>query len=107
MKTTVINISACPEDWRCDQRYAYVGRPGKGFTGEYGNPHKIGWCQQCGLLHDREDAIAAFRKEARLRYATIPGYRAKIERLRGRYLVCFCKPEACHADVYVELLEGA
>lgn len=29
-----------------------------------------------------------------------------IEELRGRVLVCCCKPLPCHGDYYVELLEG-
>lgn len=29
----------------------------------------------------------------------------ELEKLRGKNLVCWCKPEACHGDVLVELLE--
>ena len=39
-----------------------------------------------------------------LRFANDLIYRAEIEALRVKYLVCFCKPDSCHGDNYVELL---
>ena len=106
MRTTVMNMKDCPDDWRNDSRYVYCGRPGKGLRSEYGNPHVVGWCQACGLLHTRDEAIEAFRAEVVFRYCSDINYRAQVERLRGMHLVCFCAPERCHAEVYVELLEG-
>jgi hypothetical protein len=32
---------------------------------------------------------------------------SRLESLRGKTLGCWCKPEACHGDVLVELVEGA
>ena len=48
--------------------------------------------------------ITAFRVEAMFKYETDAAYRAKIELLRGKTLVCFCKPKPCHGDVYLEML---
>jgi hypothetical protein len=33
-----------------------------------------------------------------------PDLLAAIPELTGKYLCCWCKPEACHGDVLVELL---
>jgi hypothetical protein len=67
----------------------YVGRPSK-----WGNPFKIGrdgtrevcvMKYRTALLLDRELQSAA-----------------QVE-LRGKDLVCWCAPEACHADVLLEI----
>lgn len=105
--TTVANIRHLPPAWRSDPRYVYIGRAGRGFSGEYGNPHPVGkWCRLCSSIHPRAHAIAAFRADALRRYASDLAYRAHVEFLRGKVLVCYCFPQPCHADVYVELLDN-
>lgn len=110
MRTTVVNVRDCPVGWEGSADYAYVGRPGRGHSGKYGNPHHVGHCFPCRRWHDRAEAVRLHAGEARVRYAQDPAYRQRVERLRGKFLVCFCKRAgvevACHADAYVELLEG-
>ena len=36
----------------------------------------------------------------------MPEYRRRIEGLRGKTLMCFCKPLACHGDVIAEYLNA-
>lgn len=69
----------------------YVGRPTK-----WGNPFII------GRDGDREAVIRKHR-EWLLRQ---PELMAALPELRGRDLVCWCAPEACHADTLAELAEG-
>lgn len=106
--TTVVNIRDLAPGWERDPQYAYVGRPGRGLRGDYGNPHPVGppACALCRRWHRRGEAVEVFRSEAAERYRRDAAYRALVERLRGKRLVCFCAPERCHGEVYVELLRG-
>lgn len=67
----------------------YIGRPSK-----WGNPFVIGRDgdrddvidQYYDYLMDNPELIAAAKKE-----------------LRGKDLVCFCKPKACHGDLLLKI----
>lgn len=84
-----------------------------GLDGDYGNPHPVGLrCSVCSfeagrsIIHaTNEGALAAFRKTFN-ELIEEPLVRSKVRALRGRKLGCFCKPKACHGDVYVEWLEA-
>lgn len=69
----------------------YVGRPSK-----WGNPFEI------GRDGDRDEVIA--------KYADwITGQddlMAELDELRGKDLICWCAPRACHADILLELANG-
>ena len=105
--TTVIHMHDAPSGWQRNPRYVYIGRPGKGMAGEYGNPHPVGYCDVCKKQHARGEALAAFAAEAVPRYASDPAYRVKVDWLRGKVLVCFCAPaKRCHGEVYVNLIHG-
>lgn len=75
----------------------YVGRPTK-----WGNPFKIG--QQIrddegnGFKVDRDMAIQLFK----MNMLPLLVEDARRE-LRGKELVCWCAPAACHADVLLEI----
>lgn len=66
----------------------YVGRPTK-----WGNPFVI------GRDGTREEVIAKYRDWTQ-RGGIAADARAE---LRGKDLVCWCAPAACHADVLLEL----
>lgn len=105
--TQVINVRHAPPKWQRNPRFVYVGRPGRGLDGEWGNPHALGNCPACGAWHDRAKAVAAHAAEVRGRFALDPAYATRVRALRGKVLVCFCKPLACHGDVLAELADGA
>ena len=69
----------------------YIGRPSR-----YGNPFKI------GPGGTRDEVVAEFRFWFN---NTLPySLRKKaLEELKGKDLVCWCAPEACHGDVLLEL----
>lgn len=73
-----------------DNHAIYVGRPSI-----YGNPFKM---PDDGT---REEVIKRFREEA---LPNIP--EEQIDFLKGKDLVCWCAPEACHADVLLEVANG-
>ena len=81
----VINI----KDSKGDVNEKYIGRGSK-----WGNPFKI------GRDGNREEVIEKYRED--LLQSDVLN---DIEELRGKVLVCFCKPKACHGDILVELLE--
>lgn len=107
--TTVINIKDAPRGWMDDPQYVYIGRERAGAisrykplaeqtvaTGEWGNPYVLSFEKH------RQQILELYKtwlynqdKEFLHRMDT---------ELRGKILVCFCKPKACHGDVIVEYL---
>lgn len=81
--TKLINIKNAPEDWRNDDSYVYIGRPGP-----YGNRY-------CINPMTRLEVLEAYRKD---------GPPANLESLRDKILVCHCKPLPCHGDILIEWL---
>jgi hypothetical protein len=65
----------------------YIGRPSK-----WGNPFVI------GKHGSRAEVIARFE-----RYLLASPLMASLHELRGKDLVCWCAPCACHGDVLVRL----
>lgn len=65
----------------------YIGRPSK-----WGNPFKI------GPDGDRAEVIRKFEA-----YVSTSPLRDNLWELRGKSLICYCAPEACHGDVLLRL----
>lgn len=86
--TTVVNLRDAHYD-------VYIGRAGKGEDGTFGNPY---WARS------REENIADFKRYFEERLKDDPTFKARVEKLRGKVLGCFCKPLACHGDVIAEYL---
>lgn len=68
----------------------YIGRPSM-----FGNPFRV------GRHHRRDEAIAQY--EAWLRAQ--PVLMAKVKKLRGKVLGCWCKPLSCHGDVLARVAD--
>ncbi|GHU94417.1 hypothetical protein FACS1894208_05450 [Clostridia bacterium] len=83
MKTTVINIKA--EHFRRDSD-VYIGRGSK-----WGNPFVIG---HSGTRDDVCDKYEAYMSRRILENPQ----KYNISELRGKRLVCYCKPLRCHGD---------
>nr|WP_089173003.1 DUF4326 domain-containing protein [Bosea sp. AS-1] len=66
----------------------YIGRPSK-----WGNPFVI------GRDGTRAEVIAKYRKWV----VAQPELMGALDELRGRDVVCWCAPHACHGDVLVDL----
>ena len=76
-----------PED-----TWEYIGRPTK-----WGNPYPI------TAYRSRKQAVAAFENYL-LEHPELVG--AAKQELRGKDLLCFCAPLACHGDVLLEIANG-
>ena len=68
----------------------YVGRPTK-----WGNPYKMedNW-------NDREAVVNMYKELLDMNDELANEARAE---LKGKDLVCYCAPQACHADVLLEI----
>lgn len=82
-KTTVVHCR--------DPHDIYIGRPSV-----WGNPFKL------GRDGTRDDVISKYQ-EWILRH---PQLLDRLRELKGKRLGCWCKPEACHGDVLVELADS-
>ena len=90
MKTHVVNIrthTPTPRDVLIDRR-TYFGNP---FRIDRGT--------------SRAEAVNKFRVYAARQMKVNPAFRRAVLALQGKTLVCHCKPQACHGDVYLELLK--
>jgi hypothetical protein len=78
----------------------------------WGNPHKIGECPRCKVVHDRDAAVAAFKADLFAGYWSPDGYHLITvdlvrEQLAGYDLGCSCPVgETCHGDVLLEVIQG-
>ena len=72
----------------------YIGRGSK-----WGNPYVI------GKDGDRAEVIEKYRVWAYQKWVEDQGYGIDwLEPLKGKDLVCFCAPQACHGDVLLEMI---
>jgi len=70
--------------------------------GVWGNPHKVGYCEMCGITHTAKEAELWFDMDLRNMgdWALV----AVKSDLRGKNLACFCKiGDPCHGDVLLKL----
>ena len=67
----------------------YVGRPTR-----WGNPYHI------GKHGDRDTIIKRFEVYAIAKHQRDPTW---LTPLRNKNLVCWCKPQSCHADILLKL----
>ena len=77
----------------------YIGRPSK-----WGNPysHKEGTSAEFKVA-SRDQAIDSYRHY--ILYGDSQHLLADIHELDGKILGCWCKPERCHGDVLIEMVE--
>lgn len=90
MSTSVVHVKRDPYD-------VYIGRAMPGFPASaFANPFKVG----------RDGTRAVCIERYREHLLSRPDLMAQLQQLRGKRLGCWCKPQACHGDVLVELLHG-
>ncbi|BCO11168.1 hypothetical protein GEOBRER4_n0424 [Citrifermentans bremense] len=109
MTTEVINIKDAPAGWRENPAYVYIGRSGRGMSSLFGNPVRFGYkCPTCKQLHPYNDEgrwEMCYRLYLEKRLFADRQFKELVKRLRGKTLVCFCKPNPCHGDILAEYAE--
>ena len=99
------------KEWVANPQNVYVGRAGVVFVKEgdkqerfpktaslFCNPFKV------GKDGTREEVVAKFRSYLQHKIQNEEGFKEELLLLKGKKLGCWCKPEACHGDVLVELM---
>lgn len=79
----------------------YIGRPSV-----FGNPFRIGEGKAVRRPMTRAEVIDRYRHYFNMRLKTDPDFKAAVEALAGKDLVCFCAPKSCHGDVIVDYLKS-
>ena len=102
MPTTVINKYHAPDGWQRNNEYVYIGR-----GSVFGNPVVIGKvCPICGETHKiGGSTLLCYRQYFDMRLSNEIGFIEKVRELRGKKLVCFCKPKPCHGDIIAEWVD--
>lgn len=90
---TVVNL-------RTSAFTVYIGRPGKGQSGMFGNPFIVG-------VHGARGECAAkfrdwFASDAGSAMRALVDAHIKPDDVLG----CFCKPAACHGDIIAEYVNN-
>ena len=88
--TKVINI----KDRQNTADEVYIGRGGK-----FGNPFALKKGEPRGATLDRYRAYLIDRLDSD------PEFYKAVKALKGKTLVCFCKPFPCHGDILKEFTE--
>lgn len=98
MTTKVIHVKDAPADWRKQyDEFIYIGRGSL-----FGNPYRIDAPHpDTGAPMTRDDVCDLFAA-----YALQNIKREDLARLRGKTLVCYCKPERCHGDTLAQAADG-
>lgn len=76
----------------------YIGRPGKGMAGPWGNPFPV----PRGASPDA--SLIQYEQYLRNKVATDPQFRKDLLALQGKVLGCFCKPKPCHGDIMIQVI---
>lgn len=98
MPTIVIHIKN--KDFYKPTDLVYIGRPSK-----WGNPytHELGTLALFRVAN-RDIAISRYKE-----YVTSGDGKhllKDLHELKGKVLVCYCKPNTCHGDVLIELVNN-
>lgn len=90
MPTTVVNL-------RNDSYDIYIGRPGKGLDGYFGNPFNG---------PNRDESIVRFEDYFFSRLKKDPEFRRRVHELKDKILGCFCVPFSCHGSVIAKYVNS-
>lgn len=119
--TRVVNVSVkhirpqyqTLREWMADAQNVYIGRGSVIFVdGARFPPQQSPWANPFRVVKGergvtRAQAIARYRLHMLKLLELDPDLNAQLLALRGKTLGCWCRPEACHGDVLVELIERA
>lgn len=103
-ETRVVNIRSLPPGAVWPSDHVYIGRAAT-FRGRYleasvwANPFVV------GRDGDRAEVIELYRMWFTSENPKAIAVNHRLEELRGKTLICWCKPEACHGDLLAEMAD--
>lgn len=78
----------------------YVGRAGHGQDGYFGSPFLLEPCEERG------STLLRYKKYFDERIKNDEEFKRRIMKLAGKRIACFCKPNACHADIIAQYVNS-
>jgi hypothetical protein len=96
------------KEWMKDEQNVYIGRAGIVFLDNerfpkqssiWANPFKI------DAKNSREDVLEKYRVYIKAKIEKENLY-DKLRALKGKNLGCWCKPDGCHGDILVEIINS-
>ena len=96
----VIHIKTAPDNWRDNPEYVYIG-----YASPRYNIKRSKWNNHLRIRRDSDRA--SILQAYRVWLMRQDDLLADLHELRGKTLVCYCAPEACHGDVLAELANAA
>ena len=94
MNANIINLNTVDiRSWIKGPDNVYIGRPEKGLTSKWGNPHRL------KIYKRRKTVVNLFQKYI-LRSDHLLN---SISELKGKVLGCWCAPKLCHAEILHKL----
>lgn len=109
--TSVIHI----RDSQKSDNYVYIGRPGKGNTGYWGNPIAVGKrCYICNNTHNSGgETLECYSQYLESRLANDQEFNNSFFQLKDKTLFCFCRPKdgfnkrvVCHGQIMAAKLDN-
>jgi hypothetical protein len=99
------------KNWMEDEANVYIGRGRVVFLTKEGPsfpPKDSPFCNPFKVGKDgtREEVIAKFRSYMNSRLQQDSELVKQLLALEGKRLGCWCKPDACHGDVVLELIQA-
>ncbi len=98
-------------EWMKDEENVYIGRAGIVFIDNvrfpkessiWANPYKVG--DKKGQ-YEREESLRLYENYIREKIKGSEIMKEELLKLKGKNLGCWCKPEGCHGDVLMKILE--
>ncbi len=98
-------------EWMKDEENVYIGRAGIVFIDNvrfpkessiWANPYKVG--DKKGQ-YEREESLKLYENYIREKIKGSESMKEELLKLKGKNLGCWCKPEGCHGDVLMKILE--
>jgi hypothetical protein len=92
---SVKNVRDLPPGWQTDPQYVYIGRKNAAWglpESKWMNPFVI------GTDGDRATVLRLYEQYLN----ESPALQAALPELRGKTLVCWCAPLACHGDILLQ-----
>lgn len=95
------------QEWMADDNHLYIGHAGIVFIDKrrfptiestFANRFKI------GVDGTREEVLAKYEHEMRLRVENDDEFKQSLLSIKDKVLGCWCKPEACHGDIIVKII---
>ena len=98
------------QEWMAGPNNIYVGRAGRVYINKEIYPYRQSkWANpfinKPGKTLTREENLARYEAYVRNMVDKDPEAKKELLNLHGKNLGCWCKPESCHADVLVKLID--